>query len=236
MTPDDVLVDDEVWGTLSYYRPDLTGAVAYCRAVSAGNITEDTTFAEIEQQFGSGTTYEVDWNALGLSHMIEFGHAYENDSDGEMPGSAHTPQILKRMVRDLNDAVWEKVREGVTTLESQLNPELTAAEMPLDQIDWTQLQAWNEAILKNLEAGNATSFWQSGGYVVIGDDNYEPWKRAVEAANGLQPSGNQPTGSVNMDARGGFASRGSMTVSGSPDEAAFKAAVREFSQKAIEFE
>jgi hypothetical protein len=238
MTPDELLQgdNDAAWTALRERRPYLVGPAAFCRLFQDGVISDETTFAEIQQRFGPGSgEYEIDWSALQVAHMVEIGQMYENDADGEMLGAAHAPQLIRQTVRNLNEALWDAVREGVTAMDAQDAAVNGPAEMPLDQIDWTQLQQWNEAILKNLAEGDSTNFWQSGGWLVIGDNNYDPWKRALEVANGLQPSGSQPTGQITMDARGSLGSRGSMTVTGSPDTEAFKAAVREFSQKSIDF-
>jgi hypothetical protein len=99
--------------------------------------------------------------------------------------------------------------------------------------------AINEAVLKALEEGDSTSFWQSGGTILIGKGDEQPlqYRVAIERESGLgaEADGNHPTGSIEMTAKGGIIGRGTITVRGCPDRPSFSAHIAEFSKKEVVF-
>ncbi len=98
------------------------------------------------------------------------------------------------------------------------------------------MAAWNEAIVKDLDEGDSEKYWQDGEHLVIGEQQAPAWRMAIEAANGVDPpTGDSFTGWLTMRARGSTLSAGRITVNGNCDQAAFKDAVRAFSNKRIDF-
>lgn len=101
----------------------------------------------------------------------------------------------------------------------------------LFEVPKADLQAWNEAVLKESQPGQQIFYYQYGAYLAFSwyqafDDN--PWREAIQTS-----LGDTATGTITVDSRGGFRSHGQITVYGSPDLDAFKRLLAEFSKKNV---
>jgi len=103
------------------------------------------------------------------------------------------------------------------------------ATFSYSDIDWTFVQRLNQYLLKNLEAGGSMQYLQFGQALLFDGEGTPPTYRQAMIDAGASE------GQVYADSRGGLASRGKIIVTKSSDEDAFKAAIREFSNKQIEF-
>jgi hypothetical protein len=112
----------------------------------------------------------------------------------------------------------------------------TARPVTIADVDWGVVQAMNERLLKDSDEGESFPYWQRGAQVIIGDQQSAAWRRAVEAANGVDPAdGSSPTGTITMAEKGGTFSRGTLRVTGSTDAAGMRTAIAAFSNKTVEF-
>jgi len=108
----------------------------------------------------------------------------------------------------------------------------TQGKFTRDMIDMTIVDNFNQAALKDLKEGFSTNFWQMDDVVIIDagmgvDQPYVKWLRE-------QPSTTKGS-TVTMTAKAGAFSSGTVTVTGSSDQAKFKAAVARVSKKKVVF-
>jgi len=99
-----------------------------------------------------------------------------------------------------------------------------------DNLDWgtirAEVDAVNQPNLKNLKPGDSENFWQRGDFVLIGtghkDFHYD-----------LVGGKDAPTGTVQMDKKGGFLDTGKISAYNSSDPAGFDQAIARFSKKKV---
>jgi hypothetical protein len=231
ITMDELVSNADVRAGFVAWQPGLEGLVEFCVEATTGTLGETMTLDELVEGFGPDGKYPIDWAALGVEHMIIAGQGF---SEG---GHAHADGIERRIVREIHAelrSVLEPYLEAYEFSTTVSNP--TAGTIGIDDIDWSTVAAWNEAIVKDLAEGDSVKYWQNGEHLVIGEQQTPAWRMAIEAANGVDsPAGDNFTGWLTMTARGTGLSAGRMTVNGNCDQRALKDAVRAFSNKRIDF-
>ena len=135
----------------------------------------------------------------------------------------------------LNDTLnWWLADLGLAESLDSGEPELVGLRW--DQIDWGFVEAVNQATLKGLDESDSVPYWQANGCVLLGTDHPASYRWAFEEALGHDtPDGSHPNGDVTMVEKGGFTTRGSISVTGSDDAGAFEASVGRFTKKQIDF-
>lgn len=108
----------------------------------------------------------------------------------------------------------------------------TLNRMSRDQIDMATVDRYNQAALKDLEAGISTNFWQLDDLVIIDtgmgkDQPYVSWM--------LEQPGTTRGSTVTMTAKAGAFSSGTVTVSGASNQEEFKKTVARVSKKKVVF-
>jgi hypothetical protein len=101
-------------------------------------------------------------------------------------------------------------------------------------IDWGDVQAANETILKGTDPGDDIPFMQAD------DGRLTLWGEGADVSvwNAFlvkQAAGSADLGNISVKSRGSLTSRGKIVVTGATDPAAFKRLLRQFSKKEIEF-
>jgi hypothetical protein len=234
LTVNELLADDEKVRRFLAWQPSLTNVVMFCQEGLSGYLTDATSAAELATRFGSDGQYPIDWDALGMEHMILF--AVDFDSGGTLSEHAHSKGLVTRTFREI-DAELRKVLQSYVDsfVFSEEVSQPQAKVVDLADIDAATVKSMNDAVLKDLRAGQSVPFWQAGGQLILGGMQSAAWRMAIERANGLDPNGEQGNGLVTMVSRGGALSSGKISVSGKYDRDAFKSAIREFSNKDIDF-
>lgn len=234
MTVDELLADQDALGRFLAWQPSLTAAAMFCQEALSGYISDETSMADIAQQFGPEGQYPIDWDALGMAHMID-GAVWMDEGGDDL--NVHSSGIVRRTIRDIDAELRQMLQPYVESFAfSEQTSAPDAQVIDLTDVDWATVDAYNEAILKGLEAGSSVAFWQTGAQVILGDTQSESWRKAIERANGYDPpSGADQSGWVTMAAKGGTFSSGKITVSGNYDKTGFKSAIRRVSNKDIDF-
>lgn len=119
--------------------------------------------------------------------------------------------------------------EGPIEISAPTRVELTRAQISMATVD-----SFNQGALKELRQGQSAVFWQLDDLVMIdhpnlgiSDQPYYKWLRQQDGA---------ARGEVEMTEKGGaLFNPGVLTVTGSPDQAAFKTAMGRISKKKIVF-
>ena len=105
-----------------------------------------------------------------------------------------------------------------------------------EEVDWGFVQSLNQRLLKDTEKGQSLPFWQAGAALLLGTEQPPTYRRLFEQLGGNSDGdGNAPNGQVTVLSRGGALSHGEIEVTGDYDQAPFKAAIRQFSEKKISF-
>lgn len=234
LTVNDLLADNEKLRRFLAWQPSLTNIVMFCQEGLNGYLTDSTSAADLAARFGSDGQYPIDWDALGMEHMILA--AVDFDSGGNLSDHAHSKGLVTRTFRDI-DAELRKVLqsyvESFAFSDQVSQPQANVVD--LADIDAVTVKSINEAVLKDLRAGQSAPYWQTGAWLILGGTQSAAWRMAIERANGLDPDGDQGNGLVTMVSRGGALSSGKISVSGKYDKDAFKSAIRQFSNKDIDF-
>lgn len=239
MTVDELLADDDTLARFLAWQPSLTAAAMWCRDSLSGYVDDGVPMSVIKERFGPGGAYPIDWDALGMDHMIDGAARYDGfDEDSEDWGAAHAKGIVRRTLREvtaiLKNEILAPYVESFEFSEQASAPE--AQVIDLAQVDWATVTSWNEAIMKDLEPGQSVAFWQAGDQIILGDTQSAAWRMAIERANGYDPpTGDNLSGWVTMQAKGGLGSSGKVSVTGNYDQSGFKTALRRFSNKSVEF-
>jgi hypothetical protein len=120
------------------------------------------------------------------------------------------------------DAQWERFTRFVNQSLGQDTGD--------DNLDWgairAEIDAVNQPTLKNLKPGESESFWQRGDVVLIGSGHKEFHYELVGSKD-------SPTGTVQMDKKGGFLDTGRILAYNSSDPAGFDQAIARFSKKKV---
>ena len=240
ITVDQLLADDTLLGQFLAWQPSLTPAVMWCKEALSGYINDDTSMEELAQQFGPGGEYPIDWDALGIAHMIDFGVRYDADGaseDEDLLGGSHATGLVTRVIRDIDAEFRQLLQSYADSFAFSLETSDPQAQViDLTDIDWATVESFNEAILKNLGPGESVAFWQTGSQLILGDTQSAAWRMAIERANGYDPpTGDEQSGWVTMAARGSTFSSGKISVSGNYEKTGFKTALRRFSNKDVDF-
>src|SRR5262249_40307264 len=158
--------------------------VMFCQEGLSGYITDSTSAADLAAQFGSDGQYPIDWDALGMEHMILF--AVDFDSDGKLSEHAHSKGLVTRTFRDIDAELRKVLQSYVDSFAfSETVEEPKAQEVQVADIDTATVKSVNEAVLKDLRAGQSVPYWQSGSKVILGGIQSSAWRMAIERANGL---------------------------------------------------
>jgi hypothetical protein len=204
---------------------------------------------------------DVPWNAGAFLAALASGDAVADTAatfvgDGA-PNRVQLPVGLEirvdRLLRGepdedadaLRDSVWDAVSNTVfgylgafvaDLREVQANTQLEAQQdvegsgITRDHVVESEVDERNQYFLKDLDEGTSIGFCQSGDLVLIGQGHhplYYAWVRS-------QPDATE--GSITMEEKGSGFSTGSISVTGYGDPDAFKAAIRRFSKKKIDFQ
>jgi hypothetical protein len=234
LTVNELLADDEKLRRFLAWQPGLTNVVMFCQQGLSGYLTDSTSAAELATRFGSDGQYPIDWDALGMKHMILF--AVDFDSGGNLSEHAHSKGLATRTFREIDAELRRVLQSYVDSFVfSEEVSQPKAEEVKLADIDAATVKSINEAVLKDLPADQSLPYWQNGPYLILGGMQSAAWRMAIERANGLNPDGDQGNGLVTMVSRGGALSSGKISVNGKYERDAFKSAIREFSNKDIDF-
>jgi hypothetical protein len=218
---DDVwwITADPNWGVLF---SNWLGASGYAQEAAIGAFLVQGVNADCETlwgRYGDAGSGVVDW----ASHTPEV-HA-------KLQAAEQSGDFSPGLLGEWTYAAVDVVTPYVVPFIDEVNRIRGGSEATFsyDDIDWGFVQQLNQYLLKNLDAGGSMQYLQLGQAVLFDGEGTPPTYRQAMIDAGASE------GQVYVDARGGLASRGKISVTRSPDEAAFKAAIREFSNKQIEF-
>jgi hypothetical protein len=210
---------DPNWGALF---SNWLGASGYNQEALVGAFlveAMDRDCGTLWGRYGDGGSAEVDWASYDPELHAKL-QAAEQSGDfsqgllGEWTYAAVA--VLTPYVDPFIDEV-NRIRGG------------SDATFSYDDIDWGFVRQLNEYLLKNLDAGGSMQYLQYGQAVLFDGEGTPPTYRQAMIDTGATE------GQVYVDSRGGLTSRGKIIVTKSSDEDGFKAAIREFSNKQIEF-